>query len=532
MNRRGIAVATAVIMVGTFTASVLGFVRAFVVARLFGAAGGTDAFFSALIVPQMFYDQIVGGAISAVLIPSFSRLAAEEDADLWLVVRTIMALVGAVVIAAVILLEVLAMPLMEAIVSGFQGKSGTLSLSVQLVRLALPAVLFSSLAAIALAALYSLHRRVVSAFSPSFYHLGIIAAAVAASSRWGIKALPVGAVAGAAVQLAVQLPVLLRARKSIGGSAPSRGWWTIDPNHPAVRRILRLYIPVAGGIVISIAGQVADLNFKSRLPDVGDLSAMQYATALVQFPVGIVAAALALAILPAISIEAARDRIDAFKDSLTFGLRAVVALMAPAMVGLMVLATPIAVLIYERGNFTHVASIHTATALLGYGPQLPFVGIDQLLIAAFYARHNTLAPALTGVFGVVIYVALAAVLLGPLSIFGLALANTIQIALHALILFGLLIASVGALRYRHLAMVLLKVAVSAGAMAIAAWSAERWISPSGHALIARILDVAIPGSIALLVYAICMVLLRVPEACLAFDAVRRRLTVTRSRMYS
>lgn len=524
MDRRRIAGAAAIIMVGTLTTSVLGFLRAFVIARYFGARTETDAFFAALTVPQMLYDQLIGGAISAALIPTFSRLAEEDERGLWRLVGSIFTLVAAVLVCAVLVLEVLAQPLMRAIASGFalHEHAGALPLSVKLVRLLMPALVFTGLSGVALATLYSLRRRAVAAFAPSFYHLGIIAAAVLASARWGIDALPVGAVIGAAVQLAVQIPSILRVRAQRTRRAIFADL-RLDLHDPAVRHILRLYLPVAAGICVSIAGQIADINFKSHLPQVGGYSSMQYATQLVQFPVGIVVGALSLAILPTISSDAAAARLEGFKETLTLGFRFVLLLMVPAMAGLFVLATPIVALLLQRGQFTHIDTVHTATALLGYAPQLPFVGIDQLLIFAFYARHDTLRPALVGVAGVGIYVVTAALLLGPLTILGLALANTIQIGAHALILLALLYRALGPLPGRKLAITALKVGVASAVMALAALAVERSVSPGN----AQLLVVTLSMAVAVAVYAGLLALLRVEEARLVWGTVRERVTGSR-----
>jgi len=527
MERRHIASAAAVIMVGTLVTSLLGFVRAFVVARFFGANTDTDAFFAALTVPQMFYDQLIGGAIAAVLIPSFSRLAEEDERELWRVVGAIFTLVAVVLVVAVAVAELAAHPLMSVIASGFRQKVGALTLSVKLLRLLLPALVFMGLSGVALATLYSLRRRPVAAFAPSCYHLGIIGAAILASAHWGISALPVGAVVGAAAQFAVQIPSILRARRDRSRTAPPLSL-RLDLRNPRVRRILRLYLPVAAGIVVSIAGQVADINFKSHLPQSGGYSSMQYATQLVQFPVGVVAQALSLAVLPAISADAAAVRLEDFKDTLALGFRFVLVLMVPAMVGFLVLSIPIVALIYQRGLFTHLDTIHTATALIGYAPQLPFVGLDQMLIFAFYARHNTLTPALVGMVGVLIYVASAALLLGPLTILGLALANTIQIGAHALILLGLLYRALGALPGRKLAITALKVGSASAAMALAILAVEQWLTPSDVGRYTHLIAVVLPMMAAVAVYTGLMVALRVEEAHLAWVIIKDRVTGSRT----
>src|SRR5207245_7928262 len=101
---------------------------------------------------------------------------------------------------------------------------------------------------------------------------------------------------------------------------------------PDVRRILRLYLPVAAGLIVSIVGQVIDIGFKSEL-NRGGITAMQLATTLTQFPIGIAVSAMSFAILPSLSVAAASAHMEEFKSTLTLGMRLVLFLTIPAAVG-------------------------------------------------------------------------------------------------------------------------------------------------------------------------------------------------------
>src|ERR1039458_6275491 len=119
MERRPIARAAVIIMLGNLVTSALGFVRQSVTAGYFSHVQ-TDAWFAAYTVPQMFYDLIIGGAIAAALIPSFTRLAQAGKEDFWRVVTTIFVLAGLVVLVMIGVLEIAAHPFMALIASGFK----------------------------------------------------------------------------------------------------------------------------------------------------------------------------------------------------------------------------------------------------------------------------------------------------------------------------------------------------------------------------------------------------------------------------
>ena len=113
---------------------------------------------------------------------------------------------------------------------------------------------------------------------------------------------------------------------------------------------------------------------------------------------------MSFAVLPSISSDAAFQRMDAFKDTLAAGMRLVLFLTIPAALGLIALSTPIVSLVYQHHALTAADASHISTALNGYAIQIPFVGIDQMLIFSFYARKDTLTPMLVGVAGVLIYI--------------------------------------------------------------------------------------------------------------------------------
>jgi putative peptidoglycan lipid II flippase len=527
MDRRGIAAATIVIMLGTLTTSVLGFVRAFVVARYFGAHTSTDAFFAALVVPQIVHDQLIGGAVTAVLIPTFSRLAREEtQEDLWLVVRTVSVLVVGLVVLSIGVLELAARPVMLAVASGFQlpVHAGALPLSVRLLRVLLPTMFFSALSALTVAALYSLGRRAAPSFAPALAHVGIIAAAIVGAAQFGITALAVGAVAGAALQLAAQVPSLRASVRRRNRENAVTAHRLVDFHHPAVRRIVRLYVPVAAGLAVAFGAHVADINFKSHLPENGGLASMQFATQVVQFPVGLVSAALAFAILPVISRQAEQQKMDAFAGTLSRGVRMSLVLLVPAMVGILVLATPITVLLYQRGQFTPLGTAYTARAMIGYASQLPFLAVLQLFVYSFYARHNTATPVLAGVAGVGIYVVLALALF-RFTIVGLAVADTLAVIAQTLFLLIVVLRTVGLSDGRNLLTTILKVGLAGAAMAAAAGAATHVLASSGTGIASQLEDVAIPGVIGLVAYGVVLAALRVEEVSIITEALLRRRAV-------
>lgn len=503
-----LATAALVIMLGNVASRLLGIVREQVIAALFGASVRTDVFTVADRIPRSVYDLIIGSMISA-LVPVFSDYADEADSDaFWRLLNTVLTLLTLVLATVVALLIIFADRVVA--VFGYPTNDEAGRLAVQLTRIALPVVVFMGLAGVLTAVLYGRRRFLAPALANASYNAGIIVVALALHDRFDVYSLALGILAGGVAQLAIQLVAFGRPRLR-----PA-----IDLRHPAIGRIARLYVPVAMGVGITSIGVAIDSNL-ARSTGEGNLSAMRFATTLVQFPLGLVATALSNAVLPTLSRQATEAVVTgsaeaeaAFRATLGLGARLAVIAMLPAAVGLTVLRIPVVEVLFQRGQFTPEDTARTALAFVAYSPGLVAAALDQLLIAAFYARKDTLTPNLVAVAGVIAYLIVALPLVGRLGMPALALANSAQIASHTLILWILLQRRSGSLPPGPLASTILKAALATGALAAAVWGAGTVLggfdpAPPGLTTLLR-LAVLLPFGAG--VYAGALLLLRVEEA--------------------
>ena len=426
---------------GNVGSRVLGLAREQVVAALFGTTVAASTFSAASRVPTMVYDLLIGGALSSALVPVFAEVAARQEAatargqapdpedDLGIVAGAVLGVALAVLVPVVLLLMAFAEPLMAVLGAGFAPEDQ--ARATLLVRLAMPVVVLTGVAAVFQAILLARREMTRPAIAPAIYNLGIIVGAVALAPWLGVASLVVGMLAGAAGQVWVQWP---RAATGLRVRILTPGNWFAGLRHPAVRRILRLYGPVAGGLVVSAAVIALDTRLASQTGE-GSLAAMRYATTVVQLPLGLVASALSAATLPVLARYGRSGIRDVgFQDTLSGALAAAVLMVSPLMVGAVLLREPIVRLLFARGAFDEAGVALTTTALLWYAPQLPFVAIDQLLIAAFYAVQDTRVPVLAGVAGAAIFAGVAVVATPVIGMAGLVGANTVQHAAHAAIL--------------------------------------------------------------------------------------------------
>ncbi|MGI5836534.1 MAG: murein biosynthesis integral membrane protein MurJ [Chloroflexota bacterium] len=291
-NRSTIAKAAGIIMLGNIISRLLGLVREQVIAALFGTRIATDIFVVASTVPTMVYDLLVSGAISAALIPVFTSYADKRDREEFGRIISVVMSMAAVALALVVAFLILVAPLLvDVLGAGFDEEAR--ALTTYLVRLMLPSVLFMGTAGILTAALYARQSFALPAFSVAIFNLGIILGGVLLAGRLHVSSLVIGVLLGTMLQVAIQLP----------GMKDIRLRPAFDLSHPAVITILKLYAPVALGLIVSNMGVIIDRYLASQTGE-GSLAAMRFATTLVQFPLGLVATATSFAVLPTLSRQA------------------------------------------------------------------------------------------------------------------------------------------------------------------------------------------------------------------------------------
>ena len=550
-GRRRLLASAGIIAVGQLLSSVLGFVRAEVLnIFFFGVASG--AFVIALRPIQQISDLVVQGSVSGALIPTFVDYSEESRReDLRRVYSTIANLVLIVMTVAVVAIYFAApkfVPLLAGKSSfGIQGQD----LAVTLVRIIAFSLYGLGLYAVTSGLLYALKEVVFPAFATAIYHIGIIVCGLAAlglaahqlglslsavtragnataasdsAHLLGAHGLAIGAAVGAFGEFLILIPGLRKVRVH---------WrFVLDLRHPGVRQILKLYGPLVAGLVLSIAQQVVDVYLWGNSPGGApeNATALQTGTQLVQFPIGLIAAAFSFAVLPLLAAATTRDDMPDFKHTLAMGFRLGLVLMVPAMVGLIVLRVPIVALLFQHGECGTGCTVRNALAVQNYAIQLPFVAIDQLLIAAFYARKNTVVPTVVGIVSIGFYL-LVALPFGPtIGLPALAFANTTYIVSHALILFVMLSLAIGNLGLRSLLGGVSRILIAAAAMAALCLGGlaylPRWL-PRAFSVqtstLGELLTILAAGGVGVLAYFILVSLFGVEEVRMIGGIVRSRL---------
>jgi len=501
-----------VVSLGTLVSRLLGLVRDVMTAALIGAGGAWDAFVLAYTVPNLLRRLLGEGALSSAFIPVFAeeREARGKAAAFHFFAVTLTGL--ALVLLGLAVLGTVATYVVPASWLGVGDEKGALTLD--LIRVFQPYMLFVCLMAFLMGALNSLDHFLAPALAPALLNLCWIAGMVVAfplvsddpSTRVLVVAIAI--VIGGALQLAVQIPPL----RALG----VRFRPSVDFKSPAFRRMLVTLLP----IVVALAPVQINIAFDriiaaTMIEGDGANSHLFYGNRLMQLPLALIGVAMGVAVFPRLSrLAAARDDTN-FAASVGTALRTTLFLAIPASIGLAVISGPVISLIYERQEFTRASAIITGDVLFHYAFGVAAVCALQVITRAFHSVRDTRTPVLVTAATVVLNLALNLLLVGSMRESGLALATSITAVVNVVVLLWL-----AGRRFPHFE--LGSIARSAGLSTIAgaacgggAWLALRLDVP----LLFRVLGAVAAGAIG---FALTAIATRQPEWGLLRALLRRR----------
>ena len=413
----------------TLLSRVLGFVRDFVIARSFGAGLMTDAFFVAFRLPNLLRRLFAEGAFSQAFVPLLAEYKNRQgDGETKQLVDRVATLLF-VAVALVALLGIVGAPLLIHVSApGFAADANKFSLTVELTRVTFPYILFMALVALAAGILNTWSRFALPAFTPVLLNLAMIGMALFAAPWFDppVLALAWAVFLGGMLQLAIQWPALRRI-----GMLPRWDW---APRDAGVRRILTLMGPAVIGVSVAQISLLINTIFASFLPS-GSVSWRYYADRLMEFPAGLLGAALGTILLPSLARCHASERRQEFSELLDWGLRLTLMLTFPAALGLAMLAVPLLATLFHHGAFSANDVLQTRSALVAYSIGLTGLILVKVLAPGFYARQEIRTPVRIAIITLLATQAMNLAFIGWLKHAGLALSIGLASCLNAGLLF-------------------------------------------------------------------------------------------------
>ncbi len=501
-----------VVSISVLASRVSGLVREIVMARLFGAGQAYDAFLLGFRIPNLTRDLFAEGALSSAFVPAFTHYLNTKTRTEAAVLANLVATAIIFVVGGLCVLGVIFSPeLVGLLAPGFAKAPGKFELAVLLTRVMFPFLLLVALAAQAMGMLNACNRFAVPALSSTFFNFGSVAFGLLLGfwlgPRLGFSAIvgmAFGIVLGGALQLACQIPSLIRAGFSFR--------LQLDWMHPGLQQILRLMGPAILGNAAVQINVMVNTNFASQISDPvtgpnGPVSWLGYAFRFMQLPLGLFGVAIASATLPAISLSASKGDLEEFRQTLSRSLGLVFLLTVPSSVGLAALGQSMIGLIYEGGEFHPYDTRQTALALTCYAIGLGGYAALKVLTPAFYALDDSRTPMLVSLASILINYGVASAMI-HWEVFGhagLALATSAVALFGFLALLFLLRARLQGIHGRRLAGSVLRILLASAVMGGVVVLASHLVQDQfGTSRAARLTDlgVSIPLGIAAF-YAVC-----------------------------
>ncbi len=447
-----------------------GFARDILIAGVLGAGVAADAFLIAFQFPNLFRRLFAEGAFSAGFVPIFSEILEKEGREKARRFAEDAFAVLAVALLIFVLLMMIAMPVaLFAIAPGFDRIPGQMDRAAELARIAFPYLFFISLVSLQSGVLNALDRFAAAAATPILLNLTLISAVLfaLAAGTDAAHALAWGVSLAGVIQFLWLAWRVRAAGMPLGLRRPRLS--------PRVRLLMVRIMPVVFGASLYQINLLID-KIIATLVAAGAVSWLYFADRVNQLPLGVIGVGIGVALLPMLT-RAIQGGYD--DDALATQNRAIeisLVLTLPAAVGLLILANPIAAVLYERGAFTAADRQAVGAALAAFASGLPAYVLIKALVPGFFGRQDTATPVKISVFAMVVNIALNLILMGPLGHVGIALATAIAAWLNAGLLGYVLIRRGHLAADSRLMRRLPRILVASAAMGLAVWAASQGVS--------------------------------------------------------
>ncbi len=503
-----------------------GFARVAVIAAALGALDLGDAYTTAQIFPGMIYELLLGGILASVLVPVLVQ-ARKTEPDHGLAYTQRLLTLAVLALAAATALAVLCAPLLAASYAAGTPRAYQ-SLISSLSYLMLPSIFFYGLAGLFGAVLNIRGRFGAPVWAPILNNLVVIATGIVFLAVYGghpigrAEQVSSGQIAllggGVLLGVAVQVTGLLPALRQVG----FRWRWRFDFARLGLRRLARVGGWMFCYVAVNQLGLQVQTYLLNRAMRAGGGGPMIYYNVflLVMMAHGIVAVSIITVLLPRMSAAAADGRPKDVAADLSRGIRMVCLVLAPVAVSYAVLAMPISVALFERGNFTRDASLQTASVLAAAGLALLPFAISQLFNVSYYSLQETKTPALINlpVMGVRLGVQVSwAVFAIATTAVGVMLGNAVSYLVAALLAAFLLRRRIGQIGLRRISVTLAKVSAAALAAAAAGYATTQLLPEN-----AIWLTLVAGGTVIFGVYGAAAFMLRIGELKDVFAIVRSK----------
>lgn len=521
-----VTVAASLVAISSLASRLLGVIRDRVLAGKFGAGNDLDIYFAAFRIPDLIYNLIVLGALSAGFIPVFISLIKDKDChkkdncdskksnkEAWILASNIINILAISLVFLSIIGFFFAPQLSSLIAPGFSLKDQ--QYTAILTRIMFFSPLLLGISGIFSGVLQSFKRFLVYSLAPIFYNLGIIFGAVFLVDIYGLRGLAWGVVIGAFLHLIIQVPAVL----NLG----FRHRFKINFKEKNTVKIFKMMPPRTMSLAVSQLNLLVITILASTLTS-GSLAIFNLANNLQSFPVGIFGISFAIAAFPLLS-ESAKNK-EKLAKNFSQTLRQILFFIVPATVLIIILRAQIVRVVLGSGNFDWNDTILTMNTLGFFALSLFAQASIPLLVRVFYAQEDSKTPFILGLFSIILNIILSWFLSKKIGVAGLALAFSIANIFNFFLLFIWIYVKNGSIKLSKIIVAVFKFSLSAILAGGAAQATKYLVWPfiDMTKFSGVFIQLISAGTIGCLVYILSCYLLKNKEMMNLINSFKKRLS--------
>ncbi|MFH1564518.1 MAG: murein biosynthesis integral membrane protein MurJ [bacterium] len=512
--------AAVVIGAASLASRFLGLFRDRILAGTFNAGTELDIYFAAFRLPDLVYNLLVLGALSAGFIPVFvgyinNHTCTKDNKEAWRLANNILNILAIALVCLCLILIIFAPLLVKIVAPGFTGEQSIITTKMIQIMMASPILL--GLSSVFGGILQSFKRFFIYSLAPIFYNIGIIIGALYFVKFWGIYGLAWGVVFGASLhfinQMAASFFLGYRYKK------------IIDLKDRGTRKILKMMPPRTLTLAVTQINLLVITAIASTLKD-GSISIFNFANNLQGFPIGIFGVSFAIAVFPTLSELAAQNNKEEFIKNFSITFRQILFFVIPISFFLIVLRAQTVRIVYGTGKFDWNSTILTMNTLAFFCLSLFSQSLSPILVRGFYAYHDSRTPLYVAIIGVCVNIILSLFFTSyfNLGVIGLALAFSVASWCNMGLLFLTLRMKMKRLDGRKISWTAAKIVFAAATATFVAQIYKFIIGPitGTETLIRLLLQASIVGAIGFWVYGALCWILRVEEIFVFFASLKRK----------
>ncbi len=502
------------LMAATLVAKVLGFGRELALASAYGASSVSDAFLVSMNIPVVIFSAI-GTSLSTAFIPLYCDINSKKgEKSSRKFTNNVFNIVVLICLALSLLGIIFTPQIVKLFAVGFKGE--TLKLAVYYTRVMILGLSFLGMSYIMTAYLQVKENFIIPGIMSVPFNIMIIFS-IFLSVKINPLILPFGSLIGLLFQFLIQYPF---ARKKGYKYKPY-----IDFKDEHLKRMIWLIAPVLIGVAVTQINTMVDRTIASTLVE-GSISALNYATKLNQFVMGMFIVSISSVVYPMLSKLSSENNKEKFNKSIITSVNTVVLLVIPISIGAIILANPIVKLLFQRGEFDARATQMTAVALTFYSIGMIGYGLRDILGKVFYSLQDTKTPMINGVIAMILNIVLNIFFIKftNMQLAGLAFATSISALTTITLLFISLRRKIGNFGGKSIALGMVKSLISGLVMAVATLLVYNTLGNIiGTGFIKEVITLALSVGVGAIVYGVCIIILKVDEVNIILDKVKEKI---------